>query len=120
MLDLSVTELRLIGKNRGIKGYKNLDKDELLKTFLFSSLSLDELRSISKSRKIKKICLIFSYYENMSENELLDAFRSSGPFKDSNEIRKENRDDVEIVRDIRVLYEAKEDYYEPRKMKKGF
>ena len=43
MLDLSVTELRSIAKNRGIRGYNNLDKDKLLKTTLLSALSLDEL-----------------------------------------------------------------------------
>ena len=85
MLDLSVTELRSIAKNRGIKGYNNLDKDGLLKIILLSLLSLDELRSISKFRKIKK-------YENMSEDELLKAFEDSRPFKDSKEINKENQD----------------------------
>ena len=53
MQDLSVTELRSIAKNRGIKGYNSLDKDELLKTILFSALSLDELRFFSKFRKIR-------------------------------------------------------------------
>ena len=53
MQDLSVTELRSIAKNRVIKEYNKLDKNELLKNILLSSLSLDELRSISKLRKIK-------------------------------------------------------------------
>ena len=47
MLDVSVTELRSIAKNRGIKEYNNLDKDELLKNILLSSSSSNELRSIS-------------------------------------------------------------------------
>ena len=98
MLDLSVTELRSIAKNKGIKGYNSLDKDELLKTILLSSLSLDELRSISKFVKIRNC-------ENMSENELLDAFKSS-------------QSDDEIIRDF--LYEAEEIYYEPRKIKGAF
>ena len=114
MLDLSITELRSIGKNRGIKGYNSLDKDELLKTILLSALSLDELRSISKFRKIKN-------YENMSEDELLNAFEDSKPFKDSKEINKENRDDDdEIIRDFRFIYEPEENYYEPRKAKGAF
>ena len=46
MQDLSITELRSISKNRDIKKYNKLDKDELLKNILLSSLSLDELRSI--------------------------------------------------------------------------
>ena len=70
MLDLSIAELRSIAKNRGIKGYNTLDKDELFKTIILSALSLDELRSISKFRKIKN-------YENMPEDELLNAFEDS-------------------------------------------
>ena len=53
MLNLSVTELRSIENNRGIKRYNSLDKDELLKTILLLSLSLGELKSISKFRKIR-------------------------------------------------------------------
>ena len=113
MPDLSVTELRSIAKNRGIKEYNILDKDELLKNILLSSLSLSELRSISKFRKIKN-------YGNMSEDELLYAFENSKPFKDSKEIKKENQDDDEIIRDLRFLYEPKENYYEPRKTKGAF
>ena len=52
MQDLSVTKLRVLPKNRGIKEYNKLDKDEILKNILLSSLSLKELRSISKLRKI--------------------------------------------------------------------
>ena len=61
MLDLSIIESRPIAKNRGIKRYNSLDKDELLNIILLSALSLGELRSISKFRKIKN-------YENMSED----------------------------------------------------
>ena len=93
MLDLSITELRSIAKNRGIKKYNNLDKDQLLKNILLSSLSSNELRLISKLRKIKN-------NENKSEDELLNAFKNSKPFKDSKEIREENQDDDEILRDL--------------------
>ena len=92
MLDLLLTELRSIAKNRNIKGYKKLDKDELLKTLNvlvkieidLSSLSLSELKLISKFRRIKN-------YEGMSRDELFDACKNSEPFKDSKEIKKENR-----------------------------
>ena len=103
MFDLSSTELRLIAKNRNIKGYKSLDKDELLKTLNmlvktvkeidFSSLSLNELKLIAKFRRIKN-------YENKSKNELLGAFKKSGPFNDIMEIKKENRDENKIIRDF--------------------
>ena len=50
----------------------------------------------------------------------MNAFEDSKPFKNSKEIRKENQDDDEIIRDLRFLYEAKETYYEPRKIKGAF
>ena len=81
MQDLSVTELRSNAKNRGIKKYNKLDKDELLNNILLSFLSFDELRSISKLKKIKN-------YESMSEDELENAFKNSKPFKDNKEINK--------------------------------
>ena len=36
MSDLTITELRLTAKNRNIKGYRGLSKDELLKNFNIS------------------------------------------------------------------------------------
>ena len=60
-------------KNRGIEEYNKLDKDESLKNILLSSLSLNELRSISKLRKIKN-------YENMSDDEMQNAFENSKTF----------------------------------------
>ena len=56
----------------------------------------------------------------MSKDELQNAFKNSKPFKNSKEIKKENQDDDEILRDLRVLYEPKENYYEPRKTKGAF
>ena len=125
MFDSSLTELRLIAKNRNIKGYKSLDKDELLKTLNilvktvkkidFSSLSLSDLKLIAKFRRIKN-------YENKSKNELLGAFKKSGPINDIMEIKKENRDENKIIRDLRVLYEPEEeeDSYKPQKVKGTF
>ena len=95
MLDLSLTELRLIAKNRNIKGYKSQHKDKLLETLNISvktvkeikllSLSLSKLKLIVKDRRIEN-------YVNMSKNELLHAFKNSIPFENIKEIRKENRD----------------------------
>ena len=56
----------------------------------------------------------------MSEDELLNAFKYSKPFKDSKEIKKKNQNDDEIIRNLRFLYEPKENYYEPRKTKGAF
>ena len=64
---------------------------------------MSELKLFAKVRIIKN-------YENKSKNELLDAFRKSEPFKGIKETRKENRDEIKITRDLRALYEPKEDY----------
>ena len=74
MSDLSLTELRLIAKNRNIKRYKGLPKDELLENLNIAvktikeidllSLSLSELKLIEKVRGTKN-------YENKSKNEVL-------------------------------------------------
>ena len=80
MQDVSITELRSVAKNRGIKKYNNLDKNELSNNILLSPLSSNELRLICKLRKIKD-------YENMCEDELQNTFKNSKPFKDSKEIR---------------------------------
>ena len=110
-------------KNRNIKRYRGLSKDEVLKNLNisletvkeieFSSLSFSELKLVAKARRIKN-------YENMSKNDLLGAFKKSELFKGIKEIRKENHDENKIIRDLRVLYEPKEDYYEPQKIKSAF
>ena len=56
----------------------------------------------------------------MSEDELQNAFKNSKPFKSSQEIKRENQDDDKIIKDLRFLYEPKENYYEPRKTKGAF
>ena len=113
MSDLSLTELRLIPKNRNIKGYRGLPKDELLINLNISGLSFSELKLIAKGRRIMN-------YEDMSKDELLNTFKKSVPFKDIKEIRKENSDGNKIIRDLRVLYEREEDYYFPQKIKDAF
>ena len=66
-----------------------------------------ELRLIAEVRRMKS-------YEDMSKDELLSTFKKSDHFKDIKEIRKENRDENKIKRDLRVLYEPEEeDYYKP-------
>ena len=97
------------------------------------SLSITELRSIAKSRDIKKYnqldkdevlknillsSLSFNEsrlisklrkiknYKNISEDELQNALKNSKlPFEDNKEIKKKNQDDDEIIRDLRFLYE---------------
>ena len=52
MSDLTITELRVIAKNRNIKGYRGLSKDELLTNLNISGLSFTELKLIIKTRRI--------------------------------------------------------------------
>ena len=50
----------------------------------------------------------------MSQDKFLNAF------KDTKEIKNENQDDDEIIRDLRFLYEPKENYYGSKKTKGAF
>ena len=85
-----------------------------IKEIDFLSLSLSELKLIAKVRRIKN-------HENKPKNELFDAFKKSEPFKGIEEIRKENRDENKIIRDLRAFHELKEeDYYKPQKIKGAF
>ena len=59
----------------------------------------------------------------MSEDELLNTFEESEKPKTPKtikQIRKENYDSDEIIRDLRALYESDEDYYEPKRIKSAF
>ena len=80
MSNLSLIELKLIAKNKGIKGYESRPEDKLLsalnvsvkmiKELKISDLSLTELKLIAKIRGIKG-------YENMSKDKLLSTFNKS-------------------------------------------
>ena len=72
MLNLSLKELKLLAKNRGIKGYNSMCKDKLLSM-------LNTQRPIKENKTIK-------------------------------DISKEKFNADKIFRDIRTLFEPKEDY----------
>ena len=62
MLNLSLNELKIIAKSRGIKDYKSKSEDELIKTLSKSKPKVEEIRKkINESRckfsksKIKQI-----------------------------------------------------------------
>ena len=108
MVNLSMVELELIAKIKGIKGYERMSEDKLLsalnapesmKTIIEIkkvNLSLHELKLIAKIRGIKD-------YESMSEDRLLSALNKSEPVKTIREIRKENRHEDKIVRDLKSV-----------------
>ena len=102
MSDLTITELRLIAKNRNVKGYRGFSKKlrgllrdlkisvKTVKKIELSSLSLSELKLIAKVRRIKN-------YEGMSKDELLSAFKNSILLRCVEEIRKKNCDKNKII-----------------------
>ena len=80
------------------------------------NLSHKELKAVAKIRGIKD-------YKRMSEDELLKVLIESEKPKEPKtikEIRKENYDSDEILRDLRALYESEEDYYEPIRINSAF
>ena len=82
MLNLSLNELKLIVKSRGIKGYKSMSEDRLLSAQnqrKKSEKNLDDTKS--------------------TRNEDYDADKALKK-KTINEIRKENRDEDKILRDL--------------------
>ena len=105
MANLSLNELKVIARIRGIKGYESMSKDKLLSALNVSksmktiievrkeNLSLNELKLIAKNRGIKG-------YESMSEDRILIALKESEPAKTIREVRKENRDEDKIFRDF--------------------
>ena len=64
MLNLSLSELKLITKSRGIRGYKSISKEKLL-SVLSESESVESKKSLDNA-KIKKIIEEF--------NKLKDRF----------------------------------------------
>ena len=61
---------------------------------------MSELKLIAKFRRIKN-------YEDISRDKYLDALIKSKPFKDAKELRKKNRDEDKIIRNLRAFYNQK-------------
>ena len=143
MINLSITELKLIAKSRGIKGYKNKTKDELTKVlskpeskinFLKLRIKeireeLNELRDRFSKPKIKEIRR--SLYEienkiNLSTQKIKEIEKNlleSG--KNLSDLKKcYDYDDIEYkgIRDKRNLFNLSidEDYCKPIKTNDAF
>ena len=73
------------------------------------NLSLEEeLERIAKNRGIR-------VYKSMSEG----ALKASKPVKTTKtvrEIRKENREEYKILRDLGFIFDQKKNYYDPKKL----
>ena len=61
MLNLSVKGLKLIAKNRGIKVYKNMSKDELLSILMTRKPPSESIKNIKDIRR--KNMVLIKYLE---------------------------------------------------------
>ena len=81
-------ELDLKAKNRGIKGYESMPINELL-SILDASKPIKNLEDTKPSFKFRNITI--------------------------REIRKENRDEGKILRNLGFIFDSEKDHYEPKK-----
>ena len=143
IINLSLNELKLISKSRGIKAYKNKSKDELTKIFSkpeskINSLKLriketreefNELRNRFSKPKIKEIRRSLYEIENKinlctlkikdTEKNLLELEKNLSELK-----KYYDYGDIEYkgVRDVRNLFNLStdEDYYKPIMINNAF
>ena len=141
MLNLSLNELKVGAKIRGIKGYKSMSKDDLTKILSKSRTSLskerikdtkedfNKLRDRFLKQKIKEIRRKFYEIENkknLSESKIEEIKQNLFELEESLfKLNKYyNQDDAEYkgIRDIENLFGEfnDEDYYEPIKTKDAF
>ena len=91
MVNLSLIELKIIAKIRGIKGYESMPEDKLLN-------ALNASESVKTIRSIKG-------YESMYEDKPLSALNASELVKTIREIREENSDGDKILRDFDLIFD---------------
>ena len=92
MSSQSLEELELKAKSSGIKGYKSMPINKLLSI-------------LDASKPIK---------------ETFEDIKSSFKSKKKTEIRKENRDEDKILRDLEFIFDPEKDHYEPKKIVSDF
>ena len=94
MSSQSLEELELKAKSSGIKGYKSMPINKLLSILDASKPIKETFEDIKSSFKSKK--------------------------KTLSEIRKENRDEDKILRDLEFIFDPEKDHYEPKKIVSDF
>ena len=118
MLNLSQNELKLIAKSRGIKGYKIMSKDRLLRALNASEL-ITKNKTIKDTQKYSETGDFFSkptkaIKENSNADKILKNIRNLYM------LEKKGIND-KVLRDIRTLYESDEkDYYKPIRIGNAF
>ena len=143
MLNLTLNELKLVAKSRGIKDYENKSEDDLIKILsepkTKTSLSKKKIRDIrkdfnksrykfskSKIKEIRKNLYNIKNPKNLSESKIKEIEKNLFELEESLSRYKKhyNYDDTEYIgiRDIGNLFNQSidEDYYKPIKTKSAF
>ena len=146
MISLSLNELKLVAKGRGIKGYKNKFKDELTKILSKSESKINylklrikeireefnELRDKFSKSKIKEIRRSFYETENKInlssqkikeiDKNLLELEKNLFELKKYYDYDDTKKCKCKGIRDVRNLFNLSidEDYYKPIKTNDAF
>ena len=88
MLNSSLNKLKVTAKIRGIKGCKSMFKDKLLSALISTESTRNEDHDADPANINKTI----------------------------KEIRKENRDEDKILRNLDFTFDLEKDYYEPKNL----
>ena len=137
MISLSLDELKLVAKNRGIKDYKNKSEDDLIKILSepktkisLSKKKIEDIRkdvnksrhifSKSKIKQIRKSLYDIKNPKNLSKSKIKEIEKDLLEFEKSISKPKKyyDYDDNEYrgIRDIRSLFnQFDKDYYKPIK-----
>ena len=99
-------ELKFIAKNRGIKNYQNMSREELLSTLdksehIIKNLSKNGLERIARNRRINNC-------KNMSKEDLLVALLKSN--KSRIELRRSEDNNAEIKKTIKIFNERRNNF----------
>ena len=87
MLNLSLNELKLVAKNRGIKGYKSMSKEKLLSVFSEPGSAGSEKKFDDK--RLKRIRKDFSESRyKFSKSKINEIKRSLYDIKNQNNLSK--------------------------------
>ena len=114
MLNLSLNELKLIAKSRGIKGYKSKSDDRLWSTLNASKSVNESEKNFDDTKPTRN--------EDYDADDILKAtmLDSTKLNKNIREIRKENYDEDKKLRDLRFFLDPKKDRYKPVKTVSAF
>ena len=141
MINLSLDELKLLAKYRGIKDYENKSEDDLIKKLdetTKTSLSKKKIKGIRKDfnklrdrflkpklKEIKRNLYEIENEKNLSKSEIKEIEKNFIELEESLfKLNKYYDYDIEYkgIRDVENLFNqsTEEDYYKPMKTKSAF